>query len=140
MVTGRGPGRGPGRGQRLTALLAGLGLMVSAGAACRRTGDGALRASGYVEATEVRIGPEVGGRVLSVAVEEGDRVAAGAPIAMLDTTDTELAIRRVEAERSQADAQLRLLRAGSRPEDIRQATAQAESGHSEVAAAGTGAP
>jgi HlyD family secretion protein len=83
----------------------------------------------------VRVGPEVGGRVLSVAVEEGDRVSAGAAIATLDTTDTELAIRRVEAERSQADAQLRLLRAGARPEDIRQATAQAESARAEVAAA-----
>jgi HlyD family secretion protein len=125
-----------GRRRRLTTLLAALGLTVIAGAACRRTaGDGALRASGYVEATEVRVGPEVGGRVLSVAVEEGDRVSAGAAIATLDTTDTELAIRRVEAERSQADAQLRLLRAGARPEDIRQAMAQAESARAEVAAA-----
>ena len=125
-----------GRRRRLTTLLAALGLTVIAGAACRRTAaDGALRASGYVEATEVRVGPEVGGRVLSVAVEEGDRVSAGAAIATLDTTDTELAIRRVEAERSQADAQLRLLRAGARPEDIRQATAQAESARADVTAA-----
>ena len=131
MATGRA-----GRLPRLTALLAALGLTVIAGAACRRTAaDGALRASGYVEATEVRVGPEVGGRVLSVAVEEGDRVSAGAAIATLDTTDTELAIRRVEAERSQADAQLRLLRAGARPEDIRQATAQAESARADVTAA-----
>jgi HlyD family secretion protein len=128
MATGRLP--------RWAVLLAALGLTASAGAACRGTAaDGALRASGYVEATEVRVGPEVGGRVLSVAVEEGDRVAAGAPIATLDTTDTELVIRRVEAERSQADAQLRLLRAGTRPEEIRQAAAQAESGRSEVTAA-----
>ena len=128
MATGRLP--------RWAVLLAALGLTASAGAACRGTAaDGALRASGYVEATEVRVGPEVGGRVLSVAVEEGDRVAAGAAIATLDTTDTELVIRRVEAERSQADAQLRLLRAGTRPEEIRQAVAQAESGRSEVTAA-----
>jgi HlyD family secretion protein len=118
------------------ALFGVLALALIAGAACRRTDDdNALRASGYVEATEVRVGSEAGGRVLSVAVDEGDRVAAGAPIAALDTTDTELAIRRVEAERSQAAAQLRLLRAGTRPEEIRQAAAQAESGKADVAAA-----
>ena len=43
---------------------------------------------------------------------------------MLDTADTELALTRARAERAQADAQLRLLQAGSRPEDIRQAEAQ----------------
>ena len=129
-------GRWPGRCQRLAALLAASGLMVTAAAACRRTAaDGALRASGYVEATEVRVGPEAGGRVLTVVVDEGDRVSAGAPIATLDTTDSELAIRRVEAERSQADAQLRLLRAGARPEEIRQAVSQAESGKADVTAA-----
>jgi HlyD family secretion protein len=117
-------------------VLAALGLLAIAAAACRgAAADEALRASGYVEATEVRIAPEVGGRILSLAVEEGDRVAAGAAIASLDTTDTELAIRRVEAERSQADAQLRLLRAGARPEDIRQASAQAESAKADVTAA-----
>jgi len=128
--------RWPGRWQRLAALLAASGLMATAGAACRRTAaDGARRASGYVEATEVRVGPEAGGRVLTVVVDEGDRVSAGAPIATLDTIDTELTIRRVEAERSQADAQLRLLRAGARPEEIRQAAAQAESGKADVRAA-----
>jgi len=42
----------------------------------------------------------------------------------LSTTDTDLATDRAMAERAQADAQLRLLRAGSRPEDISQAEAQ----------------
>ena len=124
------------RSRRPAARLGVLVLALAVAASCRGgAGDDALRASGYVEATEVRVGPEAGGRVLSVAVDEGDRVAAGAPIAALDTTDTELAIRRVEAERSQAEAQLRLLRAGARPEDIRQAVAQAESGKADVTAA-----
>jgi HlyD family secretion protein len=94
-----------------------------------------LRASGYVEATEVRVAPEVGGRVLEIKVDEGDRVEAGTLLARLDTSDTEIAIRRVEAERAQAQAQLRLLQAGARPEEIRQARAQAESAVAEVAAA-----
>ena len=111
-------------------------LAVLAGNGCRRgEADAALRASGYVEATEVRVAPEVGGRILSLGVDEGDRVDAGKTIATLDTTDTELVIRRVDAERSQAAAQLRLLRAGARPEEIRQAVAQAESAQAEIAAA-----
>jgi HlyD family secretion protein len=121
---------------RAPALGAVLILAVVAGAACRRgAADAALRASGYVEATEVRVAPEVGGRVLTLMVDEGDRVDAGKTIATLDTTEAELTIRRVEAERNQATAQLRLLQAGSRPEEIRQAAAQAESAQSEIAAA-----
>lgn len=112
--------------------------MAAAASGCGPSGSsGPLRASGYVEATEVRVGPEVGGRVLRVAVREGDRVAAGALIAQLDTTDLELAMRRADAERDQAVAQLRLLEAGSRPEDIRQAQAQAESAQADVKAAQT---
>jgi HlyD family secretion protein len=112
-----------------TALLAAV-------AACDRNAtDGPLRASGYVEATEVRIAAEVGGRILALLVNEGDRVSAGTPIARLDTADTEIALRRAQAERDQAAAQLRLLQAGARPEDVRQARAQAQSADAEVRAA-----
>jgi HlyD family secretion protein len=107
-----------------------------ASAACRGgQAEGPPRASGYVEATEVRIAPEVGGRLLEVAVAEGDRVAAGALIARLDTEGADLAIRRAAAERDQAVAQLRLLQAGARAEDVGQAQAQAESAQADVRAA-----
>jgi HlyD family secretion protein len=99
-----------------------------------RAREDAARASGYVEATDVRVAPQVGGRLIEVAVAEGDRVAAGALIAKLDTADTELALRRAEADRDQAVAALKLLEAGSRAEDIRQARAQAESAQADVAA------
>jgi HlyD family secretion protein len=93
------------------------------------------RVSGYVEATEVRVAAEVGGRLLEVKVAEGDRVTAGDVVARIDTADVELAIRRAEADRAQAQAQLALLRAGSRQEDIRQASAQLESAQADVRAA-----
>jgi HlyD family secretion protein len=93
------------------------------------------RVSGYVEATEVRVAAEVGGRLLEVKVAEGDRVTAGDVVARIDTADVELAIRRAVAERAQAQAQLALLRAGSRQEDIRQASAQLESAQADVRAA-----
>ncbi len=47
-----------------------------------------LRVSGHVEATEVQVAPEVGGRLLELRVDEGDRVSAGDVVARLDTRDT----------------------------------------------------
>ena len=94
----------------------------------------APRASGYVEATEVRVAPLVGGRVVEVAVQEGDRVQVGAVLARLDTADAEIALQRARAERDQAVAQLRLLQAGARAEEVRQARAQAETAEAEIKA------
>ncbi len=93
------------------------------------------RVSGQAEATEVQVAPEVGGRILEMSIAEGDRVKKGDVVAQLDTRDIDLALRRAQAERSQADAQLRLLLAGARSEDIRQAEAQAAAAAADVAAA-----
>jgi len=122
--------------RRIVASLVVAGLFTSVSAACRsKANQGPQRASGYVEATEVRVAPEVGGRVLEVTVREGDAVTAGARVARLDTADVEIALRRARAERDQALAQLRLLAAGARVEDVRQAAAQAESARADVQAA-----
>jgi HlyD family secretion protein len=94
-----------------------------------------VRVSGHVEADDVRLAPEVGGRLIELNVREGDRVAAGDIIARLSTRDTELALQRARAERDQAEAQVRLLLAGSRPEEIAQARAQTTAAEAEVAAA-----
>jgi HlyD family secretion protein len=104
-------------------------------AACGGNDDGRVRATGYVEATEVRVAAEVGGRVLEVAVDEGARVERGALIARIDPTDLQLALDRARAERAQADAQLRLLQAGARPEEIRQAQAQLAAAEADVGSA-----
>jgi HlyD family secretion protein len=108
-----------------------LGLTVS----CGGGDDAAPRASGYVEATEVRVAADVGGRVLEMSAEEGRRVAAGDVLARLDTADTELALRRARAERDAAAAQVRLLRAGAREQEVRQARAQAGSAAADITAA-----
>jgi HlyD family secretion protein len=110
----------------MTRLMAGLlavALAVSVG--CRHeTAAGPPRASGYVEATEVKVASKVPGRVAEVRVVEGARVTANQVLVTLQTTDTDLAITRAQAQRAQAAAQLRLLQAGTRPEDIQQAEAQ----------------
>ncbi len=92
-------------------------------------------ASGYVEATDVRVAAKVAGRVTSVAVSEGQRVAVGQILVTLSTTETDLAVSRAQADRAQATAQLRLLQAGSRSEDVQQATAQQASAESDRRAA-----
>jgi HlyD family secretion protein len=113
-----------------------LSLVLIAAAACNRSGtQPANRATGYVEATEVSVAADVGGRLLDVKVAEGDRVNAGDVVAHIDTADAQLALRRASAEREQAAAQLSLVRAGSRAEDVRQAAAQAQSAQADVKAA-----
>jgi HlyD family secretion protein len=112
-----------------------LAAALAAGAvACgQEAPDSTLRVSGHVEATEVQVSPEVGGRLVELRVAEGDRVNRGDVIARLDTRDTELQIARARADRDAADAQLRLLQAGSRSEDIRQAQAQVDAAAADVA-------
>ena len=117
----------------LMPLCVAAGLFLSS-AACRAAAD-APRASGYVEATEIRVAAEASGRVLEMNADEGRRVTAGDILARLDTGDVEILLRRAEADRDQAIAQLRLLQAGARREDVRQSQAQADTARSEAAAA-----
>src|SRR5687768_17883553 len=106
------------------AVLVALALLP---AACNRTVPAASnRATRYIEAREVRVAAEVGGRLVEVKVGEGDRAAAGDVIARLDTADTDLALQRAGADRAQAQAQVAAVRAGPRAEDMRQAAAQAQ--------------
>ena len=112
-------------------------MTVAVGAAgCRRTTPaGPPRASGYVEATEIKVASKVAGRVERVHAIEGQRIAEGDVLVAVATTDIDLAIRQARAERELAAAQLRLVQAGSRREDVQQAEAQAAAAESDRAAA-----
>lgn len=113
-----------------------LAALVAAASACaERPPADRVRVSGQVEATDVHVASAVGGRLLELRVAEGDRVAAGAIVAQLDTADATLTLARAHADRAQADAQLRLMLAGARPEDVRQAEAQAAATDTEVRSA-----
>lgn len=120
--------------KRCVSLAAVVLFCLTAG--CRdRKADRPPRASGYVEATEVRVAGEIGGRLVEMAVEEGARVKAGDLLARVDTADLEIALRRAQADRDQAAAQMNVVRAGARVEDVRQALAQTQSAQADVAAA-----
>jgi HlyD family secretion protein len=94
-----------------------------------------IRVSGHVEATEVRVAPQVSGRIVEMNVAEGDRVSSGVVVARLDTADADLALARTKAERAQAEAALRLLQAGARPEDVRVAEAQLSAARADLSVA-----
>ncbi|MEO0987986.1 MAG: efflux RND transporter periplasmic adaptor subunit [Cyanobacteria bacterium J06639_14] len=69
------------------------------------------------------LGFERSGRLVEVYVQEGDRVATGAPIARLDTSNLQTQRLQLEAEKARAMAQLAELEAGPRAEDIAAAEA-----------------
>jgi HlyD family secretion protein len=79
---------------------------------------------GVVEFEERVLGFEVGGRVASVEVERGAVVRAGQSLAALDATLERAAHESREAEAKAAEAQASLVRAGTRPEDVRAMEAQ----------------
>ncbi|HEX6980974.1 MAG TPA: HlyD family efflux transporter periplasmic adaptor subunit [Alphaproteobacteria bacterium] len=120
-----GPGRRTGAPVRVVtpnALfrpVAAAGLaVVFALAACD---DGVPRPTfqGYVEAPPVLVGPEEGGRLVKLAVDEGDQVAAGALVFVVDQTIYEAEVAATRARFAEAEARLADLRAQQqRPEEI----------------------
>lgn len=89
------------------------------------TGDtGRIELSGTVEAREVELAFQVGGRIASLLVDEGDAVQVGQPIAMLDAGDYELALHAATAQMEATRAALAALQAGTRAQELRVAEAQ----------------
>lgn len=97
---------------------AALALLASLLACESRRIEPERRLQGVVELEESQLAFEVGGRLASVDVHRGDLLEADASIATLDDdlARTERAARRAEADAAQA--QLRLLEDGARPEQI----------------------
>lgn len=75
-------------------------------------------AVGYVEGDFVQLAPIEVTQVRSIAVERGDRVEPGKPIALTEDTDARIAVTQAEAALAQAQAQLADLKIGKRPEEI----------------------
>lgn len=84
---------------------------------------GGLVASGFIEAEEVAVAPELGGRVVELLADEGDEVETGQVLARLDGALLEAQGEVAQAALDVAQAQLAQARAGARPEQIRQAEA-----------------
>lgn len=80
--------------------------------------------SGTIECTQIRIAPEVAGRIATLTFEEGDSVTNGQILATLDPLPYQLRRDEARAALALAQAQLDLMTAGSREEDILRARAQ----------------
>jgi HlyD family secretion protein len=79
-----------------------------------------------VEYEERDLAFEVTGRLAEVPVHEGDTVAAGALLARISPDLERSALSAKESQAREAEAQLGLLRAGARPEDLRGLAARAD--------------
>jgi multidrug resistance efflux pump len=85
-----------------------------------------LTASGVIEAREVSIVAEVGGRIVDISADEGDEVEKGAILVRLDTALLEAEMGRAQAAVALAQANLAQVKAGAREEEIRAAQAALE--------------
>ena len=86
-------------------------------AACSgSSGDAVFQ--GYVEGDFVDVAPEVGGRIVELAVKRGSTVAEGDLLFRVDATEAEGAVDQAEAEKARAEAQLANLLGGKRPPEI----------------------
>jgi HlyD family secretion protein len=103
--------------------VAGILCLVSAG--CQRLAGPPERGyQGIVELDEWVLGFELGGRVSSVGTARGAVVDEGQRLAALDATLESTAHSARESDAKAARAQLALLKAGSRSEDVRSMEAQ----------------
>ncbi|HEY9040128.1 MAG TPA: HlyD family efflux transporter periplasmic adaptor subunit [Roseovarius sp.] len=74
--------------------------------------EGFARGNGRVEADLVDVSPRLSGRVAQIAVQEGDLVAQGDILAVMDTTELEAQKMRAEAAVASAEAAAAVAKAG----------------------------
>ena len=86
--------------------------------------DRRLVVSGFIEAEEVDIAPQIGGRVAELYVEKGTAVLPGDRLIRLEGTLLEAQIEAARAGVAIAEAELAQAEASARPEQIRQAEAE----------------
>lgn len=109
----------------LVALLAGAAVAWYLLAQRAQAPSDVLRLQGNVDIRQVELAFNAAGRIERMLVHEGDRVQEGQLLAVLDTRRMQHA---VDLAQAQLDAQREVvarLRAGSRPEEIEQARANA---------------
>lgn len=94
--------------------------------------DWVLAASGNVEITEVDMGFTQPGRVIRLLTDEGETVKAGDRLAILDSAELENQTEQNRAVLNEARIRLAELKAGARPQELRQAKANVKSYEAEL--------
>ncbi|CAG0947694.1 hypothetical protein ANRL1_04436 [Anaerolineae bacterium] len=96
-------------------------------AACQAASTNGIETfTGFLIGETVDVSAEVGGRVATVAAQEGDVVQAGQSLVTLDDEMIKLRVEIADAIVAAAQAQVALLDAGARAEEIRRAEARVE--------------
>lgn len=113
----------------------GVGMLVLAAllvlAGCGSDGS-ADTFTGTVEVTEVDVGAEIGGRIKSVLVEEGQKVEAGQVIVEIDDTTLRLQLEQAEAAVETSKAKLLEAERGATSDEIRQAEADVKAARAQL--------
>ena len=100
-------------------------------------GDVVLTAGGYIVAHHtIQVGSKVVGRVAWIGIEKGDRVTQGQVLVRLEDSEFGAQWAQAKASLGVAEANLRKLENGSRPEEIEQAQAAVEQAQAEFQNAG----
>src|SRR5262249_26049520 len=73
---------------------------------------------GVVRTTEIRVAPEVGGQLVTINVQKGDRVRAGDVVAKLSAIELSAAVVQARAALDAASAQRDHVYAGVRAEEV----------------------
>ncbi len=115
-----------------------LTLPILLGSSCNFNAD-KPDGSGTIECTQVRLAPEVAGRLSSVFLSEGANITNGQIIATIEPLTYQLRCDEARAALAQAQAQRDLMLAGSRDEDIQRARAQVREAKAVADAANTDA-
>jgi multidrug resistance efflux pump len=112
----------------LAATLSQIGLTES-------NDDSRLTASGYIEADQVQIVSQVGGRIKTLTVDKSDPVEAGQVLVELDPALLDTQTEQIEAQIALAEAKLARLEAGTPAQQIDIAAAAVELAQADAQAA-----
>jgi HlyD family secretion protein len=105
--------------RRAALLLAGLAAVAAAIVLFTFPANEDAEFPGYMEADLVLVGSEQGGRVLTLSVEEGDRVKDGDPIFTLESEEQDASVAAAKARLHEAEARLADAKAQlQRPDEI----------------------
>lgn len=111
-------------------VVAGIAVWLGTRNASHNASDLVLH--GNVDIRQVELAFNASGRIDQVLVHEGERVQKGQLLAKLDTVRLQLALRQARAQADVQRSQVAKLKAGSRPEEIRQAAAERDAAQAAV--------
>ncbi len=112
-----------------------LACLLTLAVACQSANGGGEMWSGFLEGNSIDVSAQVGGRIAQVGVQEGEVVQAEQILLTIDDEFIRLQSEIADANVAAAQAQLALLEAGARPEDLQRAEARVEQARAALIAA-----